>query len=157
MRSELSRGIKRSSYTLSGDKSTKAFSNNNTHFREHFLPFCCRVMLFTLSGFSLQNFGDYEIEMLVLISSNFLKHVLRRNLGKYKSNVLSRRDIRCQNFRVSFVIPSWVVDINAKVSCGDLELAFRYLVTRCHGWRVKQWLRKQRQQNSDWTTATYSQ
>ena len=63
-------------------------------------------MLFTLSGFSLQNFGDYEIEMLVLISSNFLKHVLRRNLVKYKSNVSSRRDIRCQNFRVSFVIPS---------------------------------------------------
>ena len=58
MRSELSRGIKRSSYTLSGDKSTKAFSNNNIHFRENFLPFCCRVMLFAPSEFSLQNFGE---------------------------------------------------------------------------------------------------
>ena len=80
--SELSLGIKRSSYTLSGDKSTKAFSNNNIHFRENFPPFCCRVMLFALSEFSLQNFGELRNQYVGFDFFEFLQTCLEAKPGQ---------------------------------------------------------------------------
>ena len=70
--------------------------------------------------------------MLILISLHSFKYVMGLRAWQklqIRKLVLARHAIY-QSFRVSAVILSRAVDINARVSWGDYELTIKYQITR---------------------------